>query len=356
MPFDFDEENGATELDGLDTETVAQQGSTAVDAAVESFYEEDASEATNDSVDAQLAAVEQRLAVAQCYRQLLDNSLFTTPSPAALSVENEIIDFVRQRLAVLMGVRTEASNVEAAQAQFTEQQADVLRRVADKVINAESEKNKVSALPTLNRVTQEPPAPQSTVRQVQQAPVQKPVQPRPQPVIAKTPQVQRQVPASRPTIGPQLRKPGQPPPRPAGVQPPPRTVRPKIDESRIPTHYRGDPSLQIKNGKVLVHARNTEGEPLYAMDPTTKQTEPVMKDITLPARSAPGSAQPIPAPSMLGGAGSQFSQVMASSAEGMLSLAEKKTNRLGVSGQFAGTLLQTIAAKQGDSEPETEGM
>lgn len=93
-------------------------------------YEEEISE--------ELKAVEERLEAASYYRLLLNHSLFGDDdnSIAAKKVMTEVRKFVRERLAVLVGLKTAAveTRVVAAKPQFEEDEVKALKAVAAKVL------------------------------------------------------------------------------------------------------------------------------------------------------------------------------------------------------------------------------
>lgn len=326
--FDFDDVEG---LDGLDSgeapESAQAAQPSAAAAVLDSLYQEQEQSDDVSDMDAQMAAVEERLAVAQYYRLLLNDSLFNDGSPAAQRVEKEIRKFVRGRLEVLMGVRPEIER-QKAQDVFSDNEVVVLKQIAAKALEmAQKAANAATAqpsAPTLKKVAApepEPPAPT------------KPAPPA-RPMLRKPP---TQV------IKPQPGQRNGPPPRPQGARP--AQPQPKVEDSRVPAQYRNDPTLTYKNGKVFVQARNGDGEPLWQYDPQTKKSAPLLKDVTLPAKPAPGSVQPLPVPSI-----DQSNMVMQSQADSMLGLAEKKTQQMQIGGLFAQTVVSNIVPGEGEGE------
>jgi len=92
MPVDFDEED----INDVIEETEEQ-------------YEAQQSFPSDDDVDEQMSEVEKRLEMAQYYRLLLNDSIFDNPPnpEVAERVENEIRDFIRGRMSLLVGVGSE---------------------------------------------------------------------------------------------------------------------------------------------------------------------------------------------------------------------------------------------------------
>ena len=75
----------------------------------------------------QMSEAEARLETARYYKLLLDQPLFTDPTPAAAAVEQEMRVFARQRLAILLGVPTKTTGL-------TEVEAARLRVLADETV------------------------------------------------------------------------------------------------------------------------------------------------------------------------------------------------------------------------------
>ena len=332
--FDF----ASDELDGLDTEDEAVQGSQASEQAVaqtvESLYAPPQEAEAQDDVDAEMAAVEERLAIAQYYRLLLNDTLFNDASAAASQVEKEVRAFVRSRLEVLMGVKPEKKAAPVpVQLPFSTAQLEVLKKVADKVLDAEARggfkpTQPVAPVqappPTLNKVT----PPQPSVRQQATVPAPKP-QAQPARVPAAKPGLKKTFPAR----GAQQQAPA-----------------PVVDDSRIPAQYKDDPTITIKNGKVFVQQRNGDGEPLFVMDPSTKKSEPLLKDVTLPARPAPGSAiQPVPVLGI-----HQTNTLALEQAGSAMQSAENRATAQGVGNIFGGAVTNSLISRQAQGEQEDE--
>lgn len=116
MPVDFDEED-------ISDPTAAEE-------IQQVFEAEQETVPADEDVDAQMSEVEKRLEMAQYYRLLLNESLFDSPSSpdVAERVENEIREFVRSRMSVLVGVGTE----QPKQVQLmSKEEADLLRQLAN---------------------------------------------------------------------------------------------------------------------------------------------------------------------------------------------------------------------------------
>jgi hypothetical protein len=126
----------------------------------------------------ELDEVERRLEKAHFYRMLLRHQLISSDSNEAVEVEQEIQDFVRERLAVLLGIKMEKAFNEALP--FNPEEVEALKAVAAKVLNR----------PTIVQAKPEAPKPPPTIKPVQEAPrpAVRPAQPKPEapkPVVAK---------------------------------------------------------------------------------------------------------------------------------------------------------------------------
>lgn len=331
--FDFDTE-GLDGLDGDEPEAVGADPATAAE-VVEGLFapapepESEDEETGESELDAQMLAVDQQLQQAQYYRLMLNDSFFDDDSPIARRVDKEIRTFVRGRLGVLMGVKqAPAQPVAPVRADFTPAQVGALQQLADKVLGMAS-KPAPAAPP--------PPAPPA-LKKVEV----KPVAAAPEPV-KKAPVV----------VPPRLKngKPQGPPPRPAAARPiSPGGKQPvvPIDQSRVPEKYRGDPTLQYKNGRLYVQAKNADEQPLWEYDGKTKIRTPLLKDITLPAKPGPHDIQPMPMPDMgrgTAGLSSAFSQAMSIQEDSMVGFADRRAQGLKIGGLLAATVVHNLTGE-----------
>jgi hypothetical protein len=134
----------------------------------------------------ELDEVERRLEKAHFYRMLLKHQLISSDSNEAIEVENEIQDFVRERLSVLLGIKPEPihANIEV-QAMFNPDEVEALRAVAAKVLNrptiVQAQAAAPKPAPTIKPLENKPaPAPVRPAQPVAEAP--RPVAPPPEPV------------------------------------------------------------------------------------------------------------------------------------------------------------------------------
>lgn len=119
MPsFSFDESEFAENADPTEE---------AADAAVQEL--EASGESATDE-DPELADVDLRLETADYYRAILSHDFFDTASPAAQVVDREIRTFIRERLEVLLGIRSHRE----VPAQFEEAEAEALKLLADPAV------------------------------------------------------------------------------------------------------------------------------------------------------------------------------------------------------------------------------
>lgn len=331
MANDNDFFNDVDGMEGLDDgpEAVSEPSRIAhssVEAVYEDLYEgPQASQDDMAEVDAQMQAVEQRLEVAQFYKLLLGHGLFGKDyqnNKAAQKVLREVQAFARQRLGVLMGLAPEKRDLPKTESQFTDTQVAALKAVADRVIGSQQPARPLPP-PSLAPVEKAPAAPQPSI----------------QPIQAKQqPQVRAPVPAKPPKPAAPA-KVQQKPAQPASGQKSPLAVM----QARVPEKYREDPTLRVENGRVLVQQRTEEGTPLYVHDRIKGTKSPLMKDVTMPAKPAPGSIQPVPTPSI-----QQFEMVMQQQADSMLTLADRRASSLGIKSQM-GVVAQYGFARETDS-------
>jgi hypothetical protein len=88
-------------------------------------------ESSEDDFDERMSEVERRLEVAQYYRLLLNDSLFSTSTPAAKVVEAEIRAFIRERLEDLVGIRTPKV---VKSSDFSDEEMTVLKQFTARVL------------------------------------------------------------------------------------------------------------------------------------------------------------------------------------------------------------------------------
>lgn len=99
----------------------------AADAVAEAFT------GSTDDIDDQLEDVEQRLELASYYRVFLNDNPFNDDSPAATIVGDELKEFVKGRLRVLLGLRAEPTQVKPVELPFNEDEVKALKMIAAKV-------------------------------------------------------------------------------------------------------------------------------------------------------------------------------------------------------------------------------
>lgn len=331
------------EAASIEAETGAEDATavTPEESVVEEIYQEapKASAPVNKALQ-KIQKVQDRLDMAHCYRLLLDQSMFDTATPAAQRVDSEIREFVCQRLEILMGVQPEARRADQVTEVFTGTEIKVLKalaKVAEKKFQETQQKPKEPEpvqTPTLKKVN------------LDEAPKPKvPAPPAPQPQRRQLPQ-------------PQLRRPGQqqqPQQQPQKQVAKPANARVMVDDARIPAEYKEDPTLKITpDGKVLVQGRDGEGKPIWEFNPATKRFDkPFYKNVALPARPDPNSAQPkqmLPIEQMMG----VGSPLMQQHADGMIGFAERRATGLKIGNQFARTLVNSVSADSGSSDDEPE--
>jgi hypothetical protein len=327
--FDFDVDG----LDGTEEAEEAPAPESLADNLVDSLYEEpEADPRSNDEeeseLDSQMLAVEERLQQAQYYRLMLNESFFKEETPLSRKVDREVRAFVRARLSVLMGVQAEPTK-QAPQRppDFTDSEIRNLKQLAATL--QERATRAGAAVPA--------PAP------VPVPPAMKKIESKPQEPVAAPAPVKRQ-----PVVVAPRAKPSGPPPRPSGAVKLPGAGKVPIDYSRVPEKYRNDPTLQYKNGRLYVQAKNADEQPLWESDTKAKTLVPLLKDITLPAAPGPSDIQPLPMPSMgtgTSGLTSPFSQAMAIQEDSMVGFAEKRANQLQIGGLLTATVVSNLTGE-----------
>jgi hypothetical protein len=120
-------EGAQVDLAATPLEEVAKRRARSANALVEALT---GSESEDEVDDSYLNDVDRRLEVAQYYRELLRSPLFDLQNQSASIVEREIRAFVKERLETLLSIR----DAKPAPAQFSEEEAKVLRVLIDKVL------------------------------------------------------------------------------------------------------------------------------------------------------------------------------------------------------------------------------
>jgi hypothetical protein len=141
-------------------------------------------EETSEDYAEVFSEAEKRFAKAQFYRQLLVESPFDDTDPIAAQVVEELRGFVRERLAVLLGVKTERPVVAASD--FEPEEIEVLKKVAGRLLKKpEIAQIEAPKVPTMRKVAS-PEATKPSVKPV------KPVEPTPAPKVGRPKKTQGQ--------------------------------------------------------------------------------------------------------------------------------------------------------------------
>lgn len=282
MPYDWESEQFNEHLQEMIEESPAQQP------VMETLEE----------VDEAMSEAERRFEIAQYYKLLLKDSLFQNRNETADIVENEIRGFIRERLGVLLGVKTAPAAtsgftpdqvaVLASFAELGEEAPEMLRALMGRITKKMDKKaNKPVKEPPALKVVKEPPRP--TLRKVQQEEPEEPVRtPEPRP---------RQLESAKP-----------------------RGRKPNNLKIPIPEEHKDDPTLKIEGTKIFVQAKNTDGKLLW--EKVDNVTRPVYKDVT-PVAKPVGNIQPLPMPS-----GEHLKQVMADKAARVIQSVDKDNNAI----------------------------
>ncbi|MBA3354286.1 MAG: hypothetical protein H0U23_17985 [Blastocatellia bacterium] len=115
----------------------------------------------DDESEDYMGEVDKRLEVTSYYRELLRGSLFEANSEAARIVEKEVKKYVRERVEILLGIKTVTEKVTApAPLPFDEQEVTALKMLASKLIgNPALASERKPQEPVLRQVAAPKPAP-----------------------------------------------------------------------------------------------------------------------------------------------------------------------------------------------------
>ena len=169
-----------------------------------------AEEAIQISADTYMNDVDKRLAVAACYRTVLDGSIFNEPmTEAAMVVEYEIKAGVRERLGLLLGLSPD--KVTKAANQLSDAEVDLVHRLGEfsreQIIALKMLADKMVAASNIQAPPEEESAP-APVLKVRRAPVAPSLAPRQAPPsVATAPATQ----TPQAEAAPVRRGPGRPP-------------------------------------------------------------------------------------------------------------------------------------------------
>lgn len=126
MPYDFD-----TSVDPETQDNEPQIPQPIFDAAINPARPEPAETELGELMD----EAEKRFAKAQYYRALLTESIFEgDESPTAGQVVEEIRGFIKERLAVLLGVKPEPTHQVQRGSDFSEDETKILKQVAARLL------------------------------------------------------------------------------------------------------------------------------------------------------------------------------------------------------------------------------
>jgi hypothetical protein len=211
--------------------------------------------AIDPAEDPELADVDLRLETADYYRAILNHDFFDVQSPAAQIVDREIRSFIRERLEVLLGLRT--PRVEA-EAQFEEDEVTALKLLAATVLKKKP--GLTGSESPVKKMATPTPSPKPVVR--------------PKPQARKIP-----APAPAPSTKPKL-KPG---PKPKAQSPAPApAAKTEAREGGVSQTYISHEGKEVtlvegetieENGRKYIVAMNEKGT-LYRKDITGQVVAP----------------------------------------------------------------------------------
>lgn len=223
-----------------------------------------------------LSEVENRIELASMYKLLLSQSMFTTVTPHTRIVEKEVRDFIKNRLAVLLGIQPD-SPVGTSSGAFSSEEVTALKAVASKLLKSPS----VLAPP---KPKAPPPRPQVAKVEIAQKP--SPARPRVRPAAAPAqPQVRQAV----------SQKPESPQPR-------PRPVRPVQTQPQRPQPAQPAPRAEQPQPEGTLRGRKLPGLRRKILKPTgefNEKGEEILADVTPQARSRNAKPLPMPPPQVV---------------------------------------------------------
>ncbi len=183
MPVDFDEDDISGAIEEADSPVPLRPAPQ---------YEE------VQSIDDQMSEVEKRLEMAQYYRLVLNDSIFNDPPNPEIAdrVENEIREFVRSRMSLLVGVGEEKKEV---QSPFSDAEVLALRTIAQPDVVSALKALAAKVLKKPQILDAKPLAPTTEKPKVVREPTLKKIVRTPAQAAAPVPQ-QRQVQAPAPAV------------------------------------------------------------------------------------------------------------------------------------------------------------
>ena len=315
MAFSFDDEDpmeGYDETDPQQDQPEAEPlvpGQPSVE-ALETVAEEFEEQNDEEDYASALAQVDRRMAIANCYRSVLNNPLFDESYPEAKVVEKRIHKFIRGELEVLFGMKAAAPQAPASN-QFSQEEVLVLKEL---IARLKKPTDPAAIKPRVMKM-QAPPRPARVTQVAQRSP---------RPVSSVTPPVPQSQPKTAPKpAAPQAAK---------GVDP------------RIPLQYQEDVTAKVVGGKVYIQNRNADGELLWVSD-KAKGRRPMYKDVTPTAR--PVGITPTAMPSYY-----QQNILAEQQASVKMNSLQRLATQIPAMGQVAGALVASLAQPQG---PSSEG-
>lgn len=182
--FSFDD----SELDGETTAEALSQNETTAEEVVDSLEED---QRAQEEVDRAMSEVERRLALAECYKAVLQQRLFGQETQATVVVQKEMTAFCKRRLEVLMGIRKDEAVVQPPPPlPFSKDEIAALQALARTALSRMTLTGKTPAQPPAPVTIQPVPVPQAQPSvQVRPAPLVSQTAPKPpaaKPAVAKT--------------------------------------------------------------------------------------------------------------------------------------------------------------------------
>lgn len=92
----------------------------------------------------ELSDVELRLEEANCYRALLKQPMFQDPSSLALKVQEEVRNFIKEKLRELVGIKTTKDKELEVMSEFSTEETKALKMLASRVLNTAPKTNTIT--------------------------------------------------------------------------------------------------------------------------------------------------------------------------------------------------------------------
>ncbi|SRR6266851_83501 len=259
MPFDFNQENPEPldPMEGLDAADPAQEANPQTSAQAQEQEAEAVVAEYADEVENQMSEVEKRLDIAQYYNLILKDNLFEEETESSQTVQNELREFIRGRLAVLLGMKPEEKKAEPPPPPlFDQEEVAALKALAARVLKRPDLVAPLAPAPA--KPSSAPPA----LKKVETATITRPA-PR---AVAPAPALRKSAIQTQSKVIP----------KPVATRKQAKSTAGRYkSKAELPPALRDDPAVEVEDGKVFKTVVTEDGKE-------------VRMNITPPARPKPG--------------------------------------------------------------------